>query len=177
MYACNGILFNHESPRRGETFVTRKITRGFFESTKVRNCIYLGNIDALRDWGHAKDYVEMQWKMLQLENPEDFVIATGRQESVRRFLELAAIEIGWGGLIWQGKGTDEVGIRKDNGQIVVRIDPIYYRPSDVQELLGDPTKANKKLNWQARCSLEELVAEMIEVDKKIAKRDLVNMQN
>lgn len=178
MYACNGILFNHESPRRGETFVTRKITRGFSRINEgLENCIYLGNIDALRDWGHAKDYVEMQWKMLQLENPEDFVIATGRQESVRRFLELAAIEIGWGGLIWQGKGTDEVGIRKDNGQIVVRIDPIYYRPSDVQELLGDPTKANKKLNWQARCSLEELVAEMIEVDKKIAKRDLVNMQN
>ena len=178
MYACNGILFNHESPRRGETFVTRKITRGFSRINEgLENCIYLGNIDALRDWGHAKDYVEMQWKMLQLENPEDFVIATGRQESVRRFLELAAIEIGWGGLIWQGKGTDEVGIRKDNGQIVVRIDPIYYRPSDVQELLGDPTKANKKLNWQASCSLEELVAEMIEVDKKIAKRDLVIMQN
>ena len=177
MYACNGILFNHESPRRGETFVTRKITRGFSRINEgLENCIYLGNIDALRDWGHAKDYVEMQWKMLQLENPEDFVIATGRQESVRRFLELAALEIGWGGLIWQGKGTDEVGIRKDNGQIVVRIDPIYYRPSDVQELLGDPTKANKRLNWQAACSLEELVAEMIEVDKKIAKRDLVNMQ-
>ena len=175
IYACNGILFNHESPRRGETFVTRKITRGFCRINEgLENCIYLGNIDAKRDWGHARDYVEMQWKMLQLDKPEDFVIATGRQESVRRFLELAATEIGWGGLIWEGEGSDERGIRKDNGEVVVRIDPIYYRPSDVQELLGDPTKAKEKLNWKASCSLEELVSEMIETDKKIARIESAN---
>ena len=178
MYACNGILFNHESPRRGETFVTRKITRGFSRINQgLESCIYLGNIDVLRDWGHARDYVEMQWKMLQLEKPEDFVIATGRQESVRKFLELAAIEIGWGGLKWEGKGIEEKGIRKDNGEIVVKIDPLYYRPSEVESLLGDPSKANEKLKWQASCSLEELVAEMIREDKKIAIRDSLLMQS
>jgi len=174
MYACNGILFNHESPRRGETFVTRKITRGFARINEgLEKCIFLGNIDALRDWGHARDYVEMQWKMLQQKTPEDFVIATGRQESVRRFLELAAIEIGWGGLKWEGKGSNEVGIRIDNGHVVVKIDPAYYRPAEVQTLLGDPTKAKQKLNWEARCSLEELVSEMIKTDLKIAKRDAI----
>ena len=174
MYACNGILFNHESPRRGETFVTRKITRGFARiNVGLEKCIFLGNIDALRDWGHARDYVEMQWKMLQQDKPEDFVIATGRQESVRRFLELAAIEIGWGGLIWKGEGPNEVGIRIDNGEKVVKIDPAYYRPAEVQTLLGDPTKAKQKLNWEAKCSLEELVSEMIKTDIKIAKRDSI----
>ena len=174
MYACNGILFNHESPRRGETFVTRKITRGFARINQgLEKCIFLGNIDALRDWGHARDYVEMQWKMLQQKAPDDFVIATGRQESVRRFLELAAIEIGWGGLKWIGKGSDEVGFRIDNGEPVVRIDPAYYRPSEVQTLIGDPTKAKKELNWEASCSLEQLVAEMISTDMKIAKRDSI----
>ncbi len=174
MYACNGILFNHESPRRGETFVTRKITRGFARINQgLEKCIFLGNIDALRDWGHARDYVEMQWKMLQQKEPDDFVIATGRQESVRRFLELAAIEIGWGGLKWIGKGSDEVGFRIDNGEPVVRIDPAYYRPAEVQTLLGDPTKAKRELNWEASCSLEQLVAEMISTDMKIAKRDSI----
>jgi GDPmannose 4,6-dehydratase len=174
MYACNGILFNHESPRRGETFVTRKITRGFARINQgLEKCIFLGNIDALRDWGHARDYVEMQWKMLQQKEPDDFVIATGRQESVRRFLELAAIEIGWGGLKWEGKGSDEVGSRFDNGDPVVRIDPAYYRPAEVQTLLGDPSKAKKMLNWEASCSLEQLVAEMISTDMKIAKRDSI----
>ena len=174
MYACNGILFNHESPRRGETFVTRKITRGFARINQgLEKCIFLGNIDVLRDWGHARDYVEMQWKMLQQKEPDDFVIATGRQESVRRFLELAAIEIGWGGLKWIGKGSDEVGFRIDNGEPVVRIDPAYYRPSEVQTLLGDPTKAKRELNWEASCSLEQLVAEMISTDIKIAKRDSI----
>ncbi len=174
MYACNGILFNHESPRRGETFVTRKITRGFARINQgLEKCIFLGNIDALRDWGHARDYVEMQWKMLQQKEPDDFVIATGRQESVRRFLELAAVEIGWGGLKWMGKGSDEVGFRIDNGDPVVRIDPAYYRPAEVQTLLGDPTKAKKELNWEARCSLEQLVAEMISTDLKIAKRESI----
>ena len=175
MYACNGILFNHESPRRGETFVTRKITRGFARINEgLEKFIYLGNINALRDWGHARDYVEMQWQMLQQEKPEDFVIATGRQESVRRFLELAAIEIGWGGLKWQGKGLDEVGIRIDNGEEVVKIDPSYYRPAEVQTLLGDPSKAKIKLGWEAKSTLEELVTEMISFDLKIAKREAFN---
>ena len=171
IFACNGILFNHESPRRGETFVTRKITRGFARINEgLETHIYLGNIDALRDWGHARDYVEMQWKMLQLNKPEDFVIATGRQESVRRFLDLSAREIGWGGLRWEGKGIDELGIRNDTGEVVVRIDPAYYRPADVDSLLGDPTKAKEKLGWKAKCTLEELVSEMIAEDKKEAKR-------
>ena len=178
MFACNGILFNHESPRRGETFVTRKITRGFARINEgLEKFIYLGNIDSLRDWGHAKDYVEMQWKMLQQDHPEDFVIATGRQESVRTFLELSAKEIGWEGIEWEGEKSNEVGKRKDNGQIVVRIDPAYYRPAEVETLLGDPTKAKNKLGWQAKCTLEELVADMIKEDVKIAKRDAINSQN
>ena len=178
MFACNGILFNHESPRRGETFVTRKITRGFARINEgLEKFIYLGNIDSLRDWGHAKDYVEMQWKMLQQDHPEDFVIATGRQESVRTFLELSAKEIGWGGIEWEGEKSNEIGKRKDNGQIVVRIDPAYYRPAEVETLLGDPTKAKNKLGWQAKCTLEELVADMIKEDVKIAKRDAINSQN
>ncbi len=175
MFACNGILFNHESSRRGETFVTRKITRGFARINEgLEKLIYLGNINALRDWGHARDYVEMQWQMLQQDKPEDFVIATGRQESVRGFLELAAIKIGWGGLKWQGEGVDEVGIRIDNGEEVVKIDPSYYRPAEVQTLLGDPSKAKIKLGWEAKSTLEELVSEMISVDLKIAKRDAYN---
>ena len=177
MFACNGILFNHESPRRGETFVTRKITRGFARINEgLEKFIYLGNIDSLRDWGHAKDYVEMQWKMLQQDHPEDFVIATGRQESVRKFLELSAKEIGWGGIKWEGEKSNEVGKRKDNGQIVVKIDPAYYRPAEVETLLGDPSKAKKRLGWEAKCTLEELVADMIKEDVKIAKRDLINSQ-
>ncbi len=177
IYACNGILFNHESPRRGETFVTRKITRGFARINEgLEKCIYLGNINSLRDWGHARDYVEMQWQMLQQKKPEDFVIATGRQESVRRFLELAAIEIGWGGLKWKGKGIKEVGIRLDNGEEVVKIDPVYYRPAEVQTLLGDPSKAKRKLGWEAKSTLEDLVAEMINADLKIAKMDSMKLR-
>ena len=140
IFACNGILFNHESPRRGETFVTRKITRGLARiSVGLENCIYLGNLNSLRDWGHARDYVEMQWRMLQQDKPSDYVIATGRQESVRRFVELSAIALGWNknqqnGIIWQGEGTDEVGIRVDTGEIVIRIDKRYFRPCEVDSL-------------------------------------------
>ena len=159
MFACNGILFNHESPRRGETFVTRKITRGLSNVVLgLDDCIYLGNLNALRDWGHAKDYVEMQWRMLQQESPSDYVIATGRQESVRTFVELSANALGWNknggaGIIWEGEGLKEVGIRADSGEIVVRIDPRYFRPSEVETLLGDPSKAAKELGWEAKISL------------------------
>ena len=178
MFACNGILFNHESPRRGETFVTRKITRGFARINEgLEKFIYLGNIDSLRDWGHAKDYVEMQWKMLQQDKPEDFVIATGRQESVRKFLELSAKEIGWGGINWEGSKSNEIGRRKDNGEIVVKIDPAYYRPAEVETLLGDPTKAKNKLGWEAKTTLEELVADMIKTDLLLAKRESILMKN
>ena len=173
IFACNGILFNHESPRRGETFVTRKITRGLSRIHKgLEKCLYLGNINSKRDWGHAKDYVEMQWKMLQLNEPEDFVIATGRMESVRRFCELTSNHLGWNkkghksGIIWENQGLEEVGKRADTGEIVIRIDPRYYRPTEVQELLGDSTKAKKLLNWEAKISLEELVAEMVDSEKK-----------
>ena len=178
MYACNGILFNHESPRRGETFVTRKITRGLARINEgLDECLFIGNLDALRDWGHARDYVEMQWRMLQQEQPEDFVIATGRQESVRRFIELAAYELGWGDLsdgaaiYWQGEGTGEFGCRVDTGAVVVRIDPRYFRPSEVDSLLGDPTKAKEKLCWTATTTLEELVAEMVAADREEAAKE------
>ena len=174
MYACNGILFNHESPRRGETFVTRKITRGLARiNAGLEDCLYMGNIDSLRDWGHARDYVEMQWRMLQQEGPpEDFVIATGRQESVRKFIELSAQELGWGSIQWTGKGVEETGKRADTGEVVVRIDPRYFRPAEVETLLGDPTKAKEKLNWIPSTTLEELVAEMINADKEKHKRRL-----
>ena len=172
IFACNGILFNHESPRRGETFVTRKITRGLTRIEKgLDKCLYLGNIDAKRDWGHAKDYVEMQWMMLQIERPEDFVIATGRMETVRRFCELTANNLGWNkgaasGIIWENKGINEVGRRADNGEIVIKIDPRYYRPTEVQELLGDATKAKNILNWEPKITLEYLVEEMVEEELK-----------
>ena len=178
IYACNGILFNHESPRRGATFVTRKITRGLSRiHTGIEDCIYLGNLNALRDWGHAKDYVEMQWRMLQQESPSDYVIATGRQESVRTFVELSANALGWNknknpGIIWEGEGLKEVGIRADTGEIVVRIDPRYFRPSEVETLLGDPSKASKELGWKAKISLEQLVKEMILEDLSTAKKEL-----
>ena len=172
MYACNGLLFNHESPRRGETFVTRKITRGMSRiDAGLEDCLYVGNIDSLRDWGHARDYVEMQWRMLQQEGPpEDFVIATGRQESVRRFIELTALELGWGEMIWEGKGLEETG-RRSTGEIVVRIDPRYFRPAEVETLLGDPTKAKEKLGWTPTTTLEELVAEMVATDKEEARKE------
>jgi len=172
MYACNGILFNHESPRRGETFVTRKITRGLARiDAGLDHCLYMGNLDSLRDWGHARDYVEMQWLMLQQSHPEDYVIATGRQESVRKFIELTANLIGWGGIEWSGDGKDEVGTRKDTGDVVVKIDPRYFRPSEVATLLGDASKAKQKLGWEPTTTLEELVKEMVMVDKEEAAKE------
>ena len=171
MYACNGVLFNHESPRRGETFVTRKITRGLARvDAGLDDCLYMGNLDSLRDWGHARDYVEMQWLMLQQELPEDFVIATGRQESVRRFIELTAQQLGWGRIQWDGDGIAEVGRRSDTGDVVVRIDPRYFRPAEVETLLGDPSKAEEKLGWTPT-TLEELVAEMVAFDVEEAKKE------
>ena len=174
MYACNGILFNHESPRRGETFVTRKITRGLARINEgLEDCLYMGNIDSLRDWGHARDYVEMQWRMLQQEGPpEDFVIATGRQETVRHFIELAASELGWGALQWKGTGTEEIG-KRSSGEVVVCIDPRYFRPAEVETLLGDPTKAREKLGWTPTSTLEELVAEMVAADKEEARKEAI----
>jgi GDPmannose 4,6-dehydratase len=172
MYACNGVLFNHESPRRGETFVTRKITRGLARiDAGLEDCLYMGNLDSLRDWGHARDYVEMQWRMLQQEGPpEDFVIATGRQESVRRFIELTALELGWGAIEWEGKGLEETG-KRSSGEVVVRIDPRYFRPAEVETLLGDPAKAKEKLGWTPTTTLEELVAGMVATDKEEAKKE------
>jgi GDPmannose 4,6-dehydratase len=173
MYACNGILFNHESPRRGETFVTRKITRGLARiDAGLEDCLFMGNLDSLRDWGHARDYVEMQWRMLQQDGPpEDFVIATGRQESVRRFIELTAAELGWGGIEWSGEGLEEQGRRAGSDEVVVRIDPRYFRPAEVETLLGDPTRAREKLGWTPTTTLEELVAEMVAADKEEAKKE------
>jgi len=173
LFACNGILFNHESPRRGETFVTRKITRGLSRiNAGLDKCLYMGNIDSLRDWGHARDYVEMQWLMLQQELPDDFVIATGRQETVRKFIELTAKQIGWGKIIWEDSGINEKGIREDNGQIVVRIDPRYYRPAEVETLIGDPKKARDKLGWTPSTTLEELIIEMVSFDMEEAKKEV-----
>ena len=178
IYACNGILFNHESPRRGETFVTRKITRGLSRiDAGIESCIYMGNLDAKRDWGHARDYVEMQWLMLQQEQPEDFVIATGRMVTVREFIELTAKKLGWGKnkngpyIVWEGHGVNEVGIRADNGQVVIKIDERYFRPTEVSQLLGDPTKAKKKLGWEPKISLEDMISEMVEHDKDESKRE------
>lgn len=174
LFACNGILFNHESPRRGETFVTRKITRGLARiDAGLESCLYMGNIDSLRDWGHARDYIEMQWLMLQQESPEDFVIATGVQASVRDFIEITSAHVGWGGIEWRGKGVDEVGVRRDNGNIVVRIDPRYFRPSEVETLLGDPMKAQQKLGWTPRISLNEMIKEMVEKDKENANKEAI----
>ena len=172
MFACNGILFNHESPRRGETFVTRKITRGLSQIDQgLTKYLYLGNIDAIRDWGHAKDYIEIQWKILQQDKPEDFVVATGRQESVRKFIELSAIELGWKGIKWEGEGINEIGRRIDTNEIVIKIDKKYFRPCEVNTLVGDARKAKKELNWQPKISLEELVAEMIKHDRDLAIKD------
>ena len=170
IYACNGILFNHESPIRGETFVTRKITRALARiKLGLQNCLYLGNMDSLRDWGHAKDYVEMQWLMLQQEQPEDFVIATGVQYSVRDFVNAAAKELGMV-ITWQGQGIDETGTDQ-NGNVIVKVDPRYFRPTEVETLLGDPTKAREKLGWTPKTSFQELVSEMVREDLKSAERD------
>ncbi len=193
-YACNGILFNHESPIRGETFVTRKITRAMARiALGLQDCLFLGNLDAKRDWGHARDFVEAQWLMLQQDEPEDFVIATGVQYSVRQLVDTAAQELGIQ-LRWQGEGADEVGIvdsitnvdfklkGSDQsavpspqvlalGQVIVRIDRRYFRPAEVETLLGDPTKAKKKLGWEPKISFQELVSEMVRTDLKGARRD------
>ena len=170
IYACNGILFNHESPNRGETFVTRKITRALARiKLGLQDCLFLGNMDAKRDWGHAKDYVEMQWLMLQQEKPEDFVIATGVQYSVRDFVNAAAQELGMQ-IRWEGSGVDEKGYDA-HGKCIVAVDPAYFRPTEVETLLGDPTKAKEKLGWTPRTSFAELVAEMVREDLKSAERD------
>jgi len=174
IYACNGILFNHESPRRGETFVTRKITRGLARiKLGLQECLHLGNLSAKRDWGHAKDYVEMQWMMLQQPQPDDYVIATGRQFSVREFVEIAASEMGMR-IRWQGRGVEEQGIDAE-GRAIVRVDPRYFRPTEVETLLGDATKAHAKLGWKPRIAFEDMVKEMVVEDLKDAERDaLVN---
>ena len=180
MYACNGVLFNHESPIRGETFVTRKISRAIARiALGLQDCLYLGNLSALRDWGHAKDYVEMQWLMLQQSQAEDFVIATGVQYSVRQFVERAAQELGVT-LEFQGSGESEIGVvakvegnlaKCKPGDVIVRVDPRYFRPTEVETLLGDPTKAKEKLGWVPKISFAELVREMVEADYNAAKRD------
>ena len=170
MYACNGILFNHESPIRGETFVTRKITRALARiKLGLQDCLYLGNMDSKRDWGHARDYVEMQWLMLQQANAEDFVIATGVQYSVREFVEIAAAELGIA-VNWKGTGVDEVGF-DGAGRRIVAVDPRYFRPAEVETLLGDATKAREKLGWTPRTTFAELVKEMVHEDLRSAERD------
>jgi GDPmannose 4,6-dehydratase len=185
MYACNGILFNHESPLRGETFVTRKITRGLARIVLNRqDCIYLGNLDARRDWGHARDYVDMQWRMLQQDKPEDFVIATGEQHSVRDFVNAAASELGIM-LEWNGKELEEVATVSDpgphtglkRGQVIVRVDPRYFRPLDVDSMLGDARKAREKLGWVPKVSFKQLVSEMVQADLDAASKEQLLQQH
>ena len=185
MYACNGILFNHESPLRGETFVTRKITRALARiKFGLEDCLYLGNLDATRDWGHARDYVEAMWLMLQQPRPEDFVIATGEQRSVRQFVATAVAELGMR-IEWRGKGVREIGVMKAPGRrgrksaerIIVRIDPRYFRPAEVAMLLGDARKARRKLGWRPRTGFRELVTEMVREDLAIAERDSLSLNN
>lgn len=173
IYACNGILFNHESPLRGETFVTRKITRALARiKLGTQDCLYLGNLDAKRDWGHAKDYVLMQWMMLQQEKPEDFVIATGMQKSVREFVSIAAAELGIK-ITWKGAGVEEKGY-DENGKCIVAVDPEYFRPAEVETLLGDASKAKEKLGWSAKISFMDLVSEMVKTDYAIAEQEVKN---
>ena len=170
MYACNGILFNHESPLRGETFVTRKITRALARiKLGLQDCLYIGNMNAKRDWGHAKDYVEMQWLMLQKDVPKDFVIASGEQHSVRDFVNIAAAEMGIQ-VRWEGEGAEEKGYDSE-GKCIVAVDPRYFRPTEVETLLGDPTRAKEELGWTPKISFQELVAEMVREDLKTAERD------
>ena len=170
MFACNGILFNHESPVRGETFVTRKITRALARiKLGLQDCLYLGNLDSMRDWGHARDYVEAMWLMLQQGQPEDFVIATGEQHSVREFVEVAGRKLDIK-IHWSGKGVDEKAVN-EKGETVVAVDPRYFRPAEVETLLGDPSKARSKLGWSAKVSFEQLVEEMVTEDLKSAERD------
>jgi GDPmannose 4,6-dehydratase len=171
IYACNGILFNHESPIRGETFVTRKITRALCRIfLGMQRCLYLGNLNSLRDWGHAKDYVQMQWLMLQQDKPDDYVIASGEQHSVRQFVDACARELGIL-ITWEGEGIDEKGINAANGKTIVAVDPRYFRPTEVETLLGDPSKAKQKLGWTPQISFEQLVKEMMQSDLEEAKRD------
>jgi len=176
IYACNGILFNHESPLRGETFVTRKITRAMARiKMGLQETLHIGNLNAMRDWGHAADYVEMQWLMLQQAEPEDYIIASGEQHSVRECIEIAARNLGMT-LRWEGKGIAEKGVRPDTGDVVVAIDPRYFRPTEVDTLLGDPTKARTKLGWQPRINFEDLISEMVASDLKDAERDSLYRQ-
>jgi GDPmannose 4,6-dehydratase len=171
MYACNGILFNHESPVRGETFVTRKITRALARiSLGLQDCLYLGNMDAKRDWGHAKDYVEMQWLMLQQDEPDDFCIATGIQYSVRDFVDAAYGQMNKS-IRWEGTGVDEKGYDQETGACIVAVDPRYFRPTEVETLLGDPSKAKAKLGWEPKITFKEMVHEMMEHDLQLARRD------
>jgi GDPmannose 4,6-dehydratase len=187
MYACNGILFNHESERRGETFVTRKITRGMANIAQgLEACLFMGNMDALRDWGHAKDYVRMQWMMLQQDKPQDFVIATGVQHSVRHFVQSTAKELGIT-LVFEGQGVDEVGIvaaiegadapALKVGQVVVRVDARYFRPAEVETLLGDPSKAKKELGWVPEITLDQMIKEMVANDLSNAKQHALLKQH
>ena len=176
IYACNGILFNHESPLRGETFVSRKISRALARiKTGLQEVIYMGNLDARRDWGHARDYVEMQWLMLQQDEPEDYVIASGEQYSVRDFIEAAAKRLDLS-ISWQGQGIDEKGINEETGRVMVAVDSKYFRPTEVQELLGDASKARQKLGWKPRIGFQELVAEMVDADLIEAHRDYLCLQ-
>ena len=173
IYACNGILFNHESKRRGDEFVTRKITQGLSRiNLGIDNCLQMGNLNALRDWGHAEDYVEMQWRMLQQKEPQDFVIATGQQYSVREFIELCAKILNWGGICWEGEGLNEIGKRVDNKEIVIRVDSKYFRPAEVNSLLGDASLAKDKLGWIPSKTIEELAKEMIRNDIEICKKEI-----
>jgi len=173
LFACSGILFNHESPLRGETFVTRKITRGLARiQQELETCLYLGNLDSLRDWGHARDYVRAQWLMLQQPEPEDFVIATGEQHSVREFVTRAASQLGMS-VEWRGRGLEEQGIDTKTGRTVAKVDPRYFRPTEVDTLLGDSTKARTKLGWKPEISFDNLVKEMITEDLEIARRDAI----
>jgi GDPmannose 4,6-dehydratase len=187
MYACNGILFNHESPRRGETFVTRKITRGLANiALGQEKCLYMGNMNSLRDWGHAKDYVRMQWMMLQQDKPEDFVIATGIQYPVRTFITMAAQELGIS-LRFEGEGLDEIGIvEKIEGDkapalkmddVIIRVDPRYFRPAEVETLLGDPTRAKERLGWMPEITLQEICAEMVRHDLEETRRNVLLKQH
>jgi GDPmannose 4,6-dehydratase len=171
LFACNGILFNHESPIRGETFVTRKITRGLTRIHEgLESCLHVGNLDARRDWGHARDYVQAQWLMLQQTVPEDYVIASGVQHSVRDLIVRAGAELGMA-IVWRGEGLDEQGVDSNTGRIIVRIDPRYFRPTEVESLLGDASKARRQLGWKSETSFETLVREMVEADLAIARRD------